>query len=164
MVAIHNRVLTEQQILQNFDVGVGQKFFMLFSISHLIDLEQSYVMYQVRVWDNYAYLFEQPTFINLDDQAIPDNIDLEDLRIMVNSKVLNSGQAYKTIKTQLNANDYNPITGQLISRVGTIVPLERGPESDWFSLAFGKIGNSTNTFAEPEEPDESSNGYCTIGD
>jgi len=152
MVAIHNRVLTEQQVLQNFDVGVGQKFFMLFSISHLIDLDDSYIMYEASQWDSYAYLFDTPIFINLDDQAVPNNIDLEDLRIMVNSKVIDGGQAYKNLKTQLNANDYNSTTGQLISRMGTIVPLEKGIDADWFSLAFGEIGSSSNAFVEPSAP------------
>ena len=39
MVAIHNAVLTPEQIQQNFDVGVGQKYFLMFSVSELIDEE-----------------------------------------------------------------------------------------------------------------------------
>ena len=35
MVAIHNRALTPTQIQQNFDAGVGEKYFMLFNVSHL---------------------------------------------------------------------------------------------------------------------------------
>ncbi|MEL7449369.1 MAG: LamG domain-containing protein, partial [Pseudomonadota bacterium] len=33
LVAVHNRVLTEEQILQNFEAGVGEKFFLLFSVA-----------------------------------------------------------------------------------------------------------------------------------
>ena len=36
MVAIHNRALTPTQIQQNFDAGVGEKYFMLFNVSHLV--------------------------------------------------------------------------------------------------------------------------------
>ena len=32
MVAIHNAVLTPEQIQQNFDVGVGQKYYLMFSV------------------------------------------------------------------------------------------------------------------------------------
>lgn len=152
MVAIHNRALTLEQIQQNFDVGVGQKFFMLFDISHLINLADSYVMYEVSQWDSYAYLFNQPTFINLDDQNIPDNVNLEDLRIMVNSKILDNGQAYKNLQTTLNSTDYNSATGQKISPLGTIVALDKGPQSDWFALAFGGIGSGSNPFPEPPPP------------
>ena len=33
LVAIHNRALTPPQIQQNFDAGVGEKYFMLFSVA-----------------------------------------------------------------------------------------------------------------------------------
>ena len=36
MVAIHNRALTPTQIQQNFEAGVGEKYFMLFSVAHLL--------------------------------------------------------------------------------------------------------------------------------
>ena len=38
LVAIHNRALTLEQIQQNFQAGVGEKFFMLFGISHLVNV------------------------------------------------------------------------------------------------------------------------------
>ena len=44
MVAIHNRALTPTQIQQNFDAGVGEKYFMLFNVSHLVpNVPQAYV-------------------------------------------------------------------------------------------------------------------------
>ncbi|MGH8204143.1 MAG: LamG domain-containing protein, partial [Steroidobacteraceae bacterium] len=45
MAAVHNRALTEAQITQNFDAGVGEKFFLLFSVAHLVNVPQSYVMF-----------------------------------------------------------------------------------------------------------------------
>ena len=45
MVAIHNRALTPTQIQQNFDAGVGEKYFMLFNVSHLVpNVPQAYIM------------------------------------------------------------------------------------------------------------------------
>jgi hypothetical protein len=152
MVAIHNRELTPEQITQNFEVGVGEKFFMLFSISHLIDLEESYVMYEVSQWDSYAYLFDKPTFINLNDENIPDGIDIENIRIAVNGKEVKNGQAYKNLKVNLNATDYSSETGQAMSRLGTIIALEKGPQNDEFFLTFEKIATAENRFVEPPAP------------
>src|SRR4030095_8841708 len=45
-VAIHNRALTLEQIQQNFQAGVGEKFFLLFGISHLINVPKSYIMFE----------------------------------------------------------------------------------------------------------------------
>ncbi|MEJ2670344.1 MAG: LamG domain-containing protein, partial [Gammaproteobacteria bacterium] len=36
MAAIHDRALTPEQIQQNYDIGVGQKFYLLFNISNLL--------------------------------------------------------------------------------------------------------------------------------
>ena len=38
LVAIHNRALTPAQIKQNFDAGVGEKFFLMFNVSHLTNI------------------------------------------------------------------------------------------------------------------------------
>ncbi|TQV86760.1 LamG domain-containing protein [Aliikangiella coralliicola] len=152
MVAIHNRTLTPEQIVQNFDVGVGEKFFMLFSISHLINLEESYVVYEVSQWDSYGYLFDKPFFINLNDQNIPDNIDIEKIRVAVNGKEVKNGQAYKNLNVNLNTTDYSTETGQTMSRLGTVIALEKGPTADEFFLTFEKIGTAENAFVEPPAP------------
>ncbi len=44
MVAIHNRALTLAQIQQNYAAGVGQKYFLLFDVSALTGVPQSYIM------------------------------------------------------------------------------------------------------------------------
>ncbi|NHZ73702.1 MAG: LamG domain-containing protein, partial [Nitrospirae bacterium] len=67
MVAIHNRSLTQAQIQQNFDVGVGEKFFLLFSIGDVAGVPaDSYIMFSVEQYDSYSYLFDKPTYVNLD--------------------------------------------------------------------------------------------------
>ncbi|WP_444998096.1 LamG domain-containing protein [Aliikangiella sp. IMCC44359] len=152
MVAIHNRALTQEQIVQNFDVGVGEKFFMLFSISHLIDLPDSYIVYEVSQWDSYAYLFDKPYFINLNNETIPDNIDIEKIRIAVNGKEVKNGQAYKNLQSKLTSSAYSPGTGQQLSSLGTVIALEKGAQSDEFFLTFEKIGTQENAFVEPPPP------------
>ena len=66
LVAVYNRALTLEQIRQNFQAGVGEKFFLLFSISHLVDVPKAYIMFEVSQFDSYGYLFNKPTFISLD--------------------------------------------------------------------------------------------------
>jgi len=149
MVAVHNRALTQEQIVQNFDVGVGEKFFMLFSISHLVDLPDSYVMYEVSQFDSYSYLFAQPIYINLNGDAVPDNIDIEKIRIAINGTEAITGQAYKNLQANVTGASYSSETGQLLSRLGTVIALEKGPESDEFFLSFEKINGQENVFVEP---------------
>jgi len=36
LAAVHRRALTQEQVVQNFDVGVGEKFFLLFDISEIL--------------------------------------------------------------------------------------------------------------------------------
>ena len=38
------QVLTPAQIMQNFEAGVGEKYFMLFNVSHLVSVPEAYVM------------------------------------------------------------------------------------------------------------------------
>src|SRR5690606_35858654 len=64
LLAIHNRVLEAEQITANFEAGVGQKFFLLFGVSHLVDMPEAYVVMGVEQYDNYSYLFNSPFFIS----------------------------------------------------------------------------------------------------
>ena len=154
MVAIHNRTLTQEQVVQNFNVGVGEKFFMLFGISHLVDLPESYLMYEVSQYDSYSYLFTEPTFVNLNGDAVPDNIDIEKFRVAINGTEASTGQAYKNVISNVNSSDYNNETGQLLSRLGTVINLEKGPQADEFFITFEKINGQVNPFIEPDVPDQ----------
>jgi hypothetical protein len=149
MVAIHNRALTQEQIQQNFEVGVGEKFFLLFGISDLIGLPESFIMFEVSQFDSYSYLFNQPTFISLDPDVTPGGIPLEGMRIGINGKEASVGQAYTELVTTLNATDYDPATGQVLSEVGTIIALENGPDVDEFFLTFERLGGNIHVVTEP---------------
>ena len=94
MVAIHNRALTPTQIQQNFDAGVGEKYFMLFNVSHLVTVPQAYVMLEASQLDSYGLQFAKPTFISLDPNASVANLPIAGIRIGVNGSVLHAGQAY----------------------------------------------------------------------
>lgn len=150
MVAIHNRVLSPEQIAQNFDVGIGQKFFLLFSIAELINLPQSYVVLEVSLFDNYSYLFSEPFFINLDDNAVIADTALKGMRIGLNGREINVAQVYKNLDLSLNASDYSSGQGQSLSLLGTVIPLEKGPELDEFFLTFEQLGQHSNVVVEAD--------------
>jgi len=140
LAAVFNRALNLQQIKQNFEAGVGQKFFLLFGVSDLVPMSKAYVMFEATQYDSAGYLFTNPKFISLDSTAMPGGFPLEGMRIGVNGAEAPVGQAYRLINTSINDQMYSAATGQLISSVGTIVPLEQGPEFDQFFLCFDKIG------------------------
>lgn len=154
MVAIHNRILTAEQIVQNFDVGVGQKFFLLFSVEHLINMPESYILFEVAQFDSYSYLFSEPTFISLDSAAMPGDIPVMGMRIGLNGAEAPVGQAYAPLDTNISDVLYDPAVGQTLTSIGTVVPLEKGPDSDEFFLTFEVLGANTNvrTPATPLQP------------
>lgn len=53
LVAVHNRALAPSQILQNFEAGVGEQFMLLFGISHLVDVPDAYIVFEVSQFDSY---------------------------------------------------------------------------------------------------------------
>jgi hypothetical protein len=148
MLAIHNRALTQEQIVQNFDVGVGEKFFLLFAIGDVIALPDSYIVFEVSQYDSYSYLFNKPFFINLDETVTPANIPLRGMRIGINGREAAVGQAWTNLNTVIDGASYDPLTGQVLSTRGTIIALENGPDTDEFFLTFEQLGSQTNVFTE----------------
>jgi hypothetical protein len=145
MVAVHNRALTPEQIQQNFDAGVGQKFFLLFSVSHLVPVPDAYIVFEASIFDSYAYLFRKPFFISLDPTASPDGIDIEGIRIGINGLEASVGQAFANSDMTVTAVDYDSETGQQIAQLGTVVPIGNGPNFDEFFLTFEQIGTFSST-------------------
>jgi hypothetical protein len=118
MVAIYNRVITPAQITQNFQAGVGEKFYLLFSVSHLVAMPQAYVMFEVSQLDSYGYLFNKPTFISLDAAARPGSIPVAGIRIGVNGAEAAVGQAYRTLDTVVDDSNYGPGGQPVLDRHG----------------------------------------------
>lgn len=148
LVAIHNRALTPEQIQQNFTAGVGEKFYLLFSVSDLVGVPDSYIMFEVSQFDSYSYLFNHPVFISLDEDAQPDGIAIAGMRIGINGKEAAVGQAYRNMAEVISSNQYTA-SGQVLSDLGTIIALEKGPEEDEFFLSFEVLGSHTNVVTEP---------------
>ncbi len=140
LVAVHNRALTLQQIQQNFEAGVGEKFFMLFGISHLVNVPKAYILFEAQQYDSAGYLFTNPKFVSLDATAMPGSIPIKGMRIGVNGAEPTVGQAYRLLDTVITDANYSAATGQTLSSVGTIIGLEQGPTSDEFYLCFDTLG------------------------
>ncbi|MEL7297593.1 MAG: LamG domain-containing protein [Pseudomonadota bacterium] len=152
-VSIHNRVLTPEQVFQNFDAGVGEKFYLLFSVSHLIDVPEAYILMEVSQFDNYGYLFNAPHFISLDSSATFSGIPLQGIRVGINGAEAPVGQAYRTVDTMLDSGLFEEL-GQPLSTFGTVFAQEQGADSDEFFLTFDVLGDNVNvrTDAVPLAP------------
>ncbi len=148
--AVHDVALTQQQIQQNYAAGVGATYFLLFDVSSLTSTPQSYIMLTASQYDNYSYLFARPTFISLDPTFKPSSsIPIQGIRIGVNGAEVPVDQAYIPLSVNVDSSDYSPTTGQLLSPIGTVIPVENGPASDQFFLTFAHIGSHTHAYSVP---------------
>jgi hypothetical protein len=147
--AVHSRALTPAQVLQNFNAGVGQKYFLLFDISAQTGILQTYILVTAAQYDSYGYLFTNPTFYSMNSSAAPSNIVIKGMRIGVNGSIPPAGQSYATLNATVGPPNYSPTGGQVLSTVGAIIASDLGPANDMFFLSFDQLGTSTHTHVEP---------------
>lgn len=147
-VAIYDRALDEEEIAVNFEAGVGEKYYMLFNVTDLVDIDDgynSYIVFEASIFDSYSYLFSQPFLYRLPGagagakQTSYTNIPVEGMRIGLNGKEPGVGQAYAKLNATLDSSLYGD-SGQILSTVGTIIASEGGSNSDEFFLTFEQIG------------------------
>ena len=148
MAAVHNRVLNATQIEQNLEVGVGQKYFLLFSIGEQIGIDASYIRFEVSQFDSYSYLFKEPTFINLNGDWAPVSFAIQRMRIGINGKQALAGQAFAALDSSLDVDRYDALEGQLLSSRGAVIALEKGADSDEFFLSFELLGGNSRAFVD----------------
>lgn len=148
LVAIHNRALTQEQITQNFEAGVGEKFFLLFSVSHLTTVPESYILLEVAQFDSHSYLFNKPTFVSL-AKPVPTNIDIDikGMRIGINGQEALVGQTF----IKLDTNNISS-SGQVLSSMGTVIAQDEGVANDDFFLSFEQFGSNTKVYLPPVTP------------
>lgn len=144
-VAIHSSALTPAQIMQNFNAGVGENYFMLFNVSKITGLNEAYIMFTVSQYDSYSYLFAKPTFISLDPTVTPSSIPVQGIQIGINGTIPQVGQAYLPLNTTITAANYSSTNGEQLSGIGTVIALQNGPLSDQFFLAFNQLGTQSYT-------------------
>jgi hypothetical protein len=150
-VAIHSRAMSAPQIMQNYNAGVGERYYMLFNVAAVTGVSQAYVMFTVSQYDSYSYLFYAPTFISLDPavtaSSLP-SIPVQGIRIGLNGNIPQVGQAYIPLNTTVTGANYTS-QGEVLSNIGTVIGLQSGPLTDQFFLTFDKLGNQTHVVVEP---------------
>jgi hypothetical protein len=153
MVAIHNRTLSEEQILRNFGVGVGEKFFLLFYLGDVLPgFDQPYVLLEASQFDTYSYLFKEPRLISLNPADDLSSVVVKGIRIGLNGKLPVVGQGFQKIDTT-DPNFigvFTPEEGMPLSRQGTLISVENGPAIDEFFLAFDDLNGVLNYYTEPD--------------
>ena len=147
-VAIHSRAMSAAQVTQNYNAGVGERYYMLFNVAAVTGVSQAYVMFTVSQYDSYSYLFYQPTFISLDPTVTPNNIVVKGIRIGMNGTIPQVGQAYIPLNTTVTGTNYTA-QGEVLSNIGTIIGLQSGPLTDQFFLTFDQLGSQSHVVVEP---------------
>jgi len=163
LMAIYNRALTQAQITQNFEAGVGQTFNLLFRVGGDVNgtvlssrlPTNSYIWMQASQFDDHAYWFANPKLLILDPAGFdPANTPLaiEGMRIGINGKEAPVGQGFLNLKAAVNTpladKGYVNLIGTTstvidgasttvpISAAGTVIELQNGPDVDQFYLTF----------------------------
>ena len=143
MVAIHNRALSEVQVQQNFDAGLGNFVTLAFDVSAVVGAPAS-VQMQVTELDDYSYVFANPTFVS-DVNGVP----IKNIRIAVNNNVPVATQVFRSVDMTAMQN------GEMISPLGAVIPKDNGPGLDVFHLEFETLGaqvGSGDAYVPPSEP------------
>jgi hypothetical protein len=149
-VAIHSRAMSGPQVLQNFNAGVGQRYYLLFNVAAVTGVSQAYIMFTASQYDSYSYMFYQPTFISLDPTVTASNvptIPIQGIRIGINGTIPQVGQAYIPLNTSVSPANYTT-QGAVLSNIGTVIGLQSGPLTDQFFLTFDVLGSHKNVVVE----------------
>ncbi|MBI1422634.1 MAG: hypothetical protein GC149_04135 [Gammaproteobacteria bacterium] len=177
LLAIHDRALTATQVKQNYDVGVGQKYYLLFNISQHLGAECTasdgspycFIVMEASQFDNHSYLFNAPRFLDLNDASanFTNSILIKGMRVAINGVEAPSGQTYANLDVCVNGGcgDANEVdstyvqgTGASLSGLGAVIAMQNGPKPaagsgltpDQIFLTFQKIGSAVpaTPFAE----------------
>jgi hypothetical protein len=71
------------------------------------------------------------------------------MRIGVNGVLAPAGQSYATMAATVGGSNYSAANGQLLSSLGTVMPVTLGPANDLFFLSFDQIGSHVHAYVEP---------------
>ena len=131
LVAIHDAALTDAEIQQNFLAGIGQFVTLSFDIAGVLGAPGSIQMQAAEV-DPAGYLFAKPTFVS-DEASVP----VKNIRISVNGTIPVAAQAFRNLDVVATA------TGQELSPLGSLIPVQLGADTDIFHLEFEVLGDQT---------------------
>jgi hypothetical protein len=142
LVAIYHQALTDTQIQQNFEAGVGERLLLRFDVGQWMGAGSA-VEFIVTDFDPYSYLFCQPTL----RAPEPNGSRVANIQIAVNGVLAPSGQAFHTVDAVASASK------QELSRQCAVIPKGTGgPGSDQFTLVFEHLGGYQNVVVEDQVP------------
>lgn len=141
MVALYRQSLTDAQIRQNFEAGVGQRRLLRFDVTQWMGVPSSVDMV-VSEFDDYSYLLCQPTLRTTE----PNGTQVANLRIAVNGELSPTGQGFQLVDRSASS------TKQELSRQCSIIPQAQGRDLDQFTLVFEHLGGYQNVVVEGEVP------------
>lgn len=155
--AIHNRALEPAQIRRNYDAGVGEQFLLLFGVGDLVGVDDAYIIFEVSQFDSYSYLFGAPRYLSLSGTQPPSEVRLRGMRIGINGREPEVGQAFVSVDTLLaspaaGTEPQTGVPGQVLSPLGTVLGIEKGPEADEFFLSFDEIAGQFAVRVPAEVP------------
>ena len=130
MVAIHERALTEAEVAQNFDVGLGNLLSLRFDLSNSFGANAYIDMLFQPIGAN-GYLFAEPRF-----GGSVSGVSVKNIRIAVNDAIPVAAQAFRRVDTD------NAIPGMLLSSLGAVIPIAQGADQDQFHLEFEVLGST----------------------
>ena len=146
LAAVYDHALTEAQIQQNYDAGVGKRLLLAFDVSAWLG-PGSFIEMSVREFDEFSYLFCSPTLVTPGASGFR----VQNLRIMVNGSIPVQGQGFAQMDTL--------VTGarQELASTCSVIPKDLGADCDpldpnscdQFALAFETLGS----FEDPIIPE-----------
>ncbi len=138
LVAIYKTALTPDQVMQNFDAGVGQKFSMKFDVSSVLEQADNYIQFEVSELDRYSYLFNKPIFMS----ATPNGFRVKNVQVAVNGQIPVAGQTWRNINTSITRKE------QPLFDMAAVISKDAGPETDQFAIVFEILGDKENVIVE----------------
>ncbi len=127
------------EIQQNFEAGVGETLTMHFDISNVVG-EPAFIDMRFAQLDENGYMFARPVYV-----SAATGVAVKNIRIGVNGNVPVAAQPFRRVDTVALQS------GEELSPLGAVLPVELGPDNDVFHLEFEVLG-AMQGFAEMPVP------------
>ncbi len=141
-VAIHSRAMSAAQVMQNFNAGVGERYYLLFNVSTVTGVSQSLrrCSRSASTTATVTCSTRRPSSRSIRRYVsnLP-SIPVQGIRIGINGTMPQVGQAYIPLNTTITAANYTA-QGEVLSNIGTVIGLQAGPLTDQFFLTFDRAG------------------------
>ncbi len=130
MVAMHDRALSQAEVAQNFDVGLGTLQSLRFDLTAMFGAN-AYIDMLFQPVSSNGYMFAEPRF-----GGDVSGVTVKNIRIAVNDSIPVAAQAFRRVDN----NNVQP--GTLLSPLGAVIPTALGADQDQFHLEFEVLGNN----------------------